>query len=446
MNTYKAKTATSKVRRRNWVHPDHAPGQWQGKWITRLVQAIALAFTMASLSWGTALGAEPGAFPDKSDYFYLRGGKARHKSAMVYNVLALQNSRALNAALLGQSSLMVPFSEPEADQFVLNSAEAGYSFGSNSGLHRGTLNVRYMHSGVRDQNTATAALTRSADSVSSVDTVQYQYDIYNDNRLRKYGLSYVSEFNIFAGAGSDYIEGLGLRIGINMERDTWQSAGYRVASAVNYTTTSGTSSVNEIQARLVRLNEIDSRQNHYELISGIIYRVPLTQRLHLDLGVDYYQGYGRGSADYTSLQLSDNDLLNTAVVLTGTSINDAQTIVNLANNLAQPLERKVSYDSGVVGNVWQLGLTLHVSPFISLRTYARDELLQYRIRKTETSGLDDELAPILLAALIAQSSGTAINLDRAALNVLMNSAPDLGPRPRYGDRLQEIGFEIQIKF
>ncbi len=333
---------------------------------------------------------------EKSKYFYFEGGYANWESSAVKNFIRNSESSNLN----GTSSITNLGKKDRLNNFDFSAKARMFSIGialpSSNGHHKGNLIFSYITTGSSYLENYFYRQTNLYYGNNYLNTNENGYSYSSLGAVsRRYG-QYDHDIYLLPDHPSKYLVGLGIKIGLYIEHDSFTSKTNTI-SQVQSSTTFVATSTNPTNGFGL---PIPIKESFDEVsLSGILggtYRIATVPNQELEANAMYYSGYGRiyETASYNNY------------------ISNAGTLIPITGT------DKFTSRTEVEGTNYTLSYLFKITDFRNLKFFISERDVNHKTTKIDVVS----------------------NLSSYP------SLPPYGPYPNVSDRLRMIGFQFQIKF
>jgi len=333
---------------------------------------------------------------DKAKHIYLELGYSQWEPSALKTFFKTGESSNYNGG--SNSSLLGKKDKVSLNSFstVARVFNLGITLPSSSGSHKGNFSIGYMSTSNSYLDSIHFRQTNLVYGNSYLNTSDTNFSVYSLGSIHKYSMQYDHDFYLIPDHPSKYLVGLGIKVGVYAEHDTFSSKSYSFGSTENE----------------LSIPDSQLKQN------GSGYPIPQQEKYN------EYLGSGLIGGVYRVATLPDQELEIAGTYYDGSSkiyqISRFNTYLPNSNNLLYPIQNteKYSANSEIQGRFYIFSYIFKLTDFRSFKLFISDRDMNHRV-----SSIDTKSNP----------------------NSILNFSP-LGPFPDTSEKIRTIGFQFQFKF
>lgn len=332
---------------------------------------------------------------EKDKYFYIEGGYANWEPSAVKTHLRLSESSNFNGvpanASLGKKDRVNSFEFSSAARFV----SLGIALPSQSGFQRGKFLLSYLSSGFGYLDNFFYRSTNFNYISNYINTQETGISQYSLGTVKRYTAQYDHDFYFLPDHPSKYLVGMGIKIGVNLEYDTF-SPSYRSLSLIQNTVSISPTQVSQSgNSPLLRNSEMYDEVSGSGIL-GFTYRLATLPNQELELNSLYYSGYGRVYQTSTFNQFI--------------SVGSELFPIRITDDTKGRTE--------VEGKSFYFSYLFKITEMRNIKFFIMDKSMNHRVVKLDTISTPESFPTF----------------------------EGFGPYPDVTDRLRSIGIQFQIKY
>jgi hypothetical protein len=234
---------------------------------------------------------------DKGSGLILSLGYGNWSPASVKNFFHSQQS--FNYGIL--TNLPFPSIHPFTQNFNTNvdtsnarTPGIGYIFGSKGGGHRGKLFLNYTYTG--NEYFSNSVFTKQSMSQNDFNLGIHQYSM---NSIQKGTLQYDHDIYLLPDARSNFLNGLGIKIGLMAQYDFFNGK----YTPFNSNGTIQTRDIGVVDVKIPIQFDIKYRDPSAYTLIGLVYRFALGNDHEFEINPTYYNGKGRMKSTISNISL-----------------------------------------------------------------------------------------------------------------------------------------------